>query len=57
MLCRLCQKVDENLDHIVSGCSILAEEECKRRDDNSFKKHWNFARNCNLKAGDQWYKT
>ena len=33
MLCRLCKKADESLDHIVSGCSKLAEEEYKRRHD------------------------
>ena len=26
-LCRVSRKVDENLDHIVSGCSKLAQKE------------------------------
>ena len=25
-LCRMCRKVDENIDHIVSGCSTLAQK-------------------------------
>ena len=49
MLCRLCKKVDKNLWHIVSGCSKLAEEECKSRHDISDRKHWKLARNCNFK--------
>ena len=32
-LCRVCRKVDESIDHIVSGCK-LAQKECKRRYDN-----------------------
>ena len=30
-LCRMCRKVDESIDHIVSGCSKLVQKECKRR--------------------------
>ena len=33
-LCRVCRKVDRSIDHIVSGCSKLAQKEYKRRHDN-----------------------
>ena len=33
-LCRMCRKVDESIDHIVSSCSKLAQKEYKRRHDN-----------------------
>ena len=33
-LCRVCRKVDESIDYIVSGCSKLAQKENKRRHDN-----------------------
>ena len=33
-LCRVCRKVDESIDCIVSGCSKLAQKEYKRRHDN-----------------------
>ena len=33
-LCRVCRKVDESTDHIVSGCSKLGQKEYKRRHDN-----------------------
>ena len=29
-LYRVCRKVDESIDHIVSGCSKLAQKQCKR---------------------------
>ena len=56
-LCRMCRKVDENIDHIVSGCSKLAQKEYKRRHDNLGKiVHWKLARKCNFEAGDKWYE-
>ena len=33
-LCRVCRKVDQSIDHIVSGCSKLAQKVYKRRHDN-----------------------
>ena len=55
-LCRVCRKVDESIDQIVSGCSKIAQE-YKRRHDNLGKiVHWNLARNCNFEAGDKWYE-
>ena len=33
-LCRVCRKVDESIDDIVSGCSKLAQKEYKKRPDN-----------------------
>ena len=56
-LCRVCRKVDESIDHIVSGCSKLAQMECKRRHGNQGKiVHWKLGRKCNFEAGDKWYK-
>ena len=31
--CRLCQKFDETIDHIISACPILAKEQCIKRHD------------------------
>ena len=36
-LCRVCIKVDESIDHIVRGCSKIAQKEYKRRHDNLIK--------------------
>ena len=33
-LCRLCEKADESIDHVASGCSKLAQKEFKGRHDN-----------------------
>ena len=55
-LCRVCRKVDESIDHIVSDCSKLAQKEYKRRHDNLGKiVHWKVARKCNFEAVDKWY--
>ena len=56
-LCRVCRKVDESIDHIVSGCSKLAHKGCKRRHDNLGKiEHWKLARKCNFEGRDKWYE-
>ena len=56
-LCRVCRKVDESIDHIVSGCSKLAQKEYKRRHDNLAKiVHWKLAKKCNFEAEDKWYE-
>ena len=56
-LCRMCIKVDESIDHIVSSCSKLAQKEYKRRHDNLGKiVHWKLARMFNFGAGDKWYE-
>ena len=36
-LCRVCRKVDDSIDRIVSSCSKLAQREYKRRHDNKGK--------------------
>ena len=55
-LCRMSRKVDESIDHIVNGCSKLAQKECKRRHENLGKIiHWKLVRKCNFEAGDKWY--
>ena len=53
----MCRKVDESIDHIVSGCSKLAQKEYKRRHDNLGKiVYWKLARKCKFEAGDKWYE-
>ena len=56
-LSRVCRKVDGRIDHIVSGCSKLAQKKCKRRHDNLGKiVHWKLHRKCKFEARDKWYE-
>ena len=53
-LCRVCRKVDEGINHNVSGCSKLPQKEYKIRHDNLGKiVHWKLVRKCNFEAGDK----
>ena len=50
-LCKLCIKADGNIDHVVSGCSKLAQKKYKRRNDNLDEiVRWKLVRKCNFKA-------
>ena len=56
-LCRVSRKVDASVDHIVSGCSKLAQKEYKKRHDNLGKiLHLRLARKCNFEGGDKCYE-
>ena len=57
MLYRLCQKADESIDHVVSGCSKFAQMEYKSRHDKLDEiVHWKLAGNFNFEAADKWYE-
>ena len=54
-LCRVCKKVNDSIDHIVSSCIKLAQKKYKRRHDSLGKiVHWKLARKCNFETGDKW---
>ena len=53
-LCRVFRKVDESLDHIVSGCSKLSQKEYHGNLEKIV--HWKLAKKCNFEAGDKWYE-
>ena len=53
----MCKKVDESIDHIVSGCIKLAQKEYIRRHDNLGKiVHWKLTRKYDFEAGDKWHE-
>ena len=51
------KKADESIDHVVSGCSKLAQRQQKRRYDNLDKiAHWKLTKKYNFEGGDKQYK-
>ena len=53
----MCRKVDESIDHVLSGCSKLAQKEYKRRHDNLGKiVHWKLPAKCNFEVRGKWYE-
>ena len=57
-LCRMCNKYDETIDHIVSGCPELAKTEYIHRHDKAATYiHWKVCHNYryNIKTSEKWY--
>ena len=55
--CRLCYKRNETIDHIISGCEKLAQNEYKKRHDKvAAIIHWNMCRNHNFDYNERWYE-
>ena len=56
-LCRLCNRYDESIDHILSGCPELAKSEyIKRHNNDAAYMHWKILKHSNIKANDKWYE-
>jgi len=50
--CRLCQKFDETIDHILSACPVLAKEQCIIRHDRMCAQlHFNICRDTGVQLG------
>ena len=55
--CRLCRTHVENVLHIVSGYSTLAQKEYKRRHDKvCLNIHWALCNKNGVKACERWYE-
>ena len=55
--CRLCGTHVENVLHIVSGCSMLAQKEYKRRQDKvCLNIHWVLCKKYGVKVCERWYE-
>ncbi|XP_068756858.1 uncharacterized protein [Montipora capricornis] len=53
----MCRKVDENINHIVSECSKLAQKEYKRRHDWVGKKiPWEVCKEEGFIVNEKWYQ-
>ena len=54
---RLCGSHVENVLHIVSGCSMLAQKECKRRHDKvCLNINWALCKKYGVKVSERWYE-
>lgn len=55
--CRLCNEKVETVDHIVSGCSKLANTEYTIRHDRLGQYlHWNICKHYNIATPQHWYE-
>jgi len=55
--CRLCNRCDESIDHILSGCPELVKTEYTKRHNNAAAyMHWKILKHYNIKANDKWYE-
>ena len=54
--CRLCNQYNETIDHIVSGCPVLAKSEFMQRHDKAASYiYWKISKAFNLSVADKWY--
>ena len=55
--CRLCGTHVENVLHMVSGCSMLAQKEYKGRHDKiCLNIHWALCKNYGVKVCERWHE-
>ena len=56
-LCRLCNKFEESIDHILSGCPELAKTEYIHRHNNAAAYiHWKILNYYKIKTVEKWYE-
>ena len=54
--CRMCNKYEETVDHIISGCPKLTQTECiQRHDKTAAYIHWKVCQSYNIKTSEKWY--
>ena len=55
--CRFCDKSNETVDHLVSGCPILAPNEYKNKHDRVGQYiHWKVCREYGIENVEKWYE-
>ena len=55
--CRMCYKQSETIDHITSGCEVLAKSDyIERHNKAAAYVHWNICNDLGIKTSDKWYK-
>ena len=55
--CRFCDNYTETVDHLVSGCPVLAPNEYKNRYDRVGQYlHWKICKSYKIETCEQWYE-
>ena len=55
--CRFCEKFEETVDHLVSGCRIMSPNEYLQRHDRVRKYiHWKISQHYNAPYAKKWYE-
>ena len=55
--CRLCDKSTETIDHLVSGCSVLAPNEYMNRHNRVGQYiHWKVCKHFEIETTEKWYE-
>ena len=55
--CRLCNEFDESIEHIISGCPVLAKKEYLERHDKALIYiHKNICRYYQIQVTSKWYE-
>ena len=54
--CRIFSQYEETMDHIVSGCEVLAKKEYISRHNNAAAYlHWSICKDHDIEISDKWY--
>ena len=57
MVCRKCEKVNETLGHLASGCEALAGKEYRRRHDRmGLRVYWEVCKLYGVECSEKWYE-
>ena len=55
-MCRKCEQKMETINHIISECPALAQNEYKKRHDTVAKAlHWKISKEYNIPCSEKWY--
>ena len=55
--CTMCSQHEETVDHIVSGCEVLAKTEfISRHDKAAACLHWNICQDHDIEVINKWYE-
>jgi len=55
--CRVCKKFPETVAHVASGCTVLAQQDYKKRHDRmGLRVYWDLCKKYGIKHSVRWYE-